>query len=160
MQYPTYLVCCANIRGSMKMPLHIIVLFLFVTTQCFAPFVHAHVDGIQDDASFHAHDIRQYLSSSDLSQCHVESQESQAIGIPHGYPLDDALVILDIVALSAQPVPPCITRGTFKPHDTLRLTASAYHRPHTQAPPASVRLSPASLRLCFKVLLRFWLKNK
>ncbi len=134
--YPRHFVCCARISGSMKMSLHIFALFLFVTTQCFAPLVHAHVDGMQGDASFHAHDIRQHLSSPELSQCHVESYESQAISIPHEHPRDDTFVMLYISSPSAHPLPPSITKAAVEPHAPLRPPTSAFRKPHTQAPPA------------------------
>ena len=120
----------------MKKPLHILAIFLFALTQLFAPLVHAHVDGIHGETSFHAHGIPHHLLPIDFSQSHVESYESQAISIPHQNLGDDALDIPDFFVSSTHPLSPGVTRACVEPYDSLCSTASAFHKPHTQAPPA------------------------
>lgn len=120
----------------MKKPIHIIAIILFALTQLFAPLVHAHVDGIQSyDASFHVHDIPHNLSSIGLSQCHVESYETQAISLPHQNQKDDTLVIPDFCVSTTRPLPPGITSIPAESFDSLHSPASSYYKPHTQAPP-------------------------
>lgn len=119
----------------MKKPLQILAIFLFALTQICAPLVHAHVDGIQSDASFHMHEIPHNLSLIGLSQCHVESYESQAISIPHQNQKDDALVIPGFCASSARPLPPSLTNISAKLYGPLPVAATSYHKPLTQAPP-------------------------
>jgi hypothetical protein len=121
----------------MKTKHRIFALFLFTLTQCFAPLVHAHVDGIQgsSDASFHTPDIPSHFSGSASSECYVESYESQAISIPHEYQRDDALAILDNFTSSTRPSPSCIALGSLETSDLPCNTAYAYRKPHTQAPP-------------------------
>jgi hypothetical protein len=123
----------------MKSPLHIIALLIFALTQCLAPFVHAHVDGLQSDATFHAHDLPHHLYlPSELSQSHIESYESPAISIPHEYQRDTILVVLDVYALSFYPSTSAINRYAINSSASLRALDYAYFKPHTQAPPSSV----------------------
>ncbi|WP_237248454.1 hypothetical protein [Sideroxyarcus emersonii] len=128
----------------MKKPLHILALLLFALIQCFAPLVHAHVDGIQTAAdSFHAHDIprhvtTQHSTTTGLSQYHFESYESQAISIPHEHPRDDTLFVAHLIPSSIHPHPPHITISAVEPNIPLRAAASPYRRPHPQAPPHPV----------------------
>jgi hypothetical protein len=122
-------------KPVMKKPLHIFAIFLFALTQLCAPLVHAHVDGIQSGGAFHVHDIPHNLSPIGLSQCHVESYESQAISIPHQNQKDDALVIPGFCASSTRPLSPVVTNIPVDIFDPFRSAASAYHKPHTQAPP-------------------------
>jgi hypothetical protein len=119
----------------MKKLLHILTLFLFALTQLFAPLVHAHVDGMQGETTFHAHGVPHHLSPVDLSQCHVESYESQAISIPHQNLGDDALVIPAFHASSTHPLPPGIAGASVEPYRSLHASASDYNKPYTQAPP-------------------------
>lgn len=128
----------------MKKSLHILALLLFALIQCFAPLVHAHVDGIQAAApSFHAHDIPRHIATRhsaiiELSQYHLESYESQAISIPHEHPRDNAPFVAHLFPASTHPYPPRITIGIVEPYDTPRSLISPYRRPHTQAPPYPV----------------------
>lgn len=119
----------------MKKPLHIFAICLFALTQLCAPLVHAHVDGIQSGASFHVHDIPHNLSPIGLSQCHVESYESQAFSIPHQNQKDDALVIPGFCVSSTRPLHRSAINISVGLYDRLPSAASAYQKPHTQAPP-------------------------
>jgi hypothetical protein len=123
------------LKPVMKKQLHILAISLFALTQLCAPFVHAHVDGIQSGDSFHVHDIPRNLSSIGLSQCHIESYETQAISLPHQNQNNDALVIPGFCASSTHPLPPEVTSVSVELYDTHPSSASAYHKPHTQAPP-------------------------
>jgi len=67
----------------MKKSLQFLATILFALTQLCAPLVHAHVDGIQSETSFHVHEIPHNFAFIGASQCCVESYESEAIGIPH-----------------------------------------------------------------------------
>lgn len=128
----------------MKKSSHIFALLLFALIQCFAPLVHAHVDGIQATApSFHAHDIprhiaTQHSSTVELSQYHLESYESQAITIPHEHSRDNTPFVAYLLPASTHPSPPRITIGTVEPYAPSRSCASPFRRPHTQAPPHPV----------------------
>jgi len=117
---------------SNEKPLHILAIFFFALTQLCAPLVHAHVDGMQDDSSFHSHGIP---SPIDLSQCHVEADESQAFSIPHQNLGNDTLVIPGFLASFTHPLPPGVTRASAEPYNALRSAEHPYHKPHTQAPP-------------------------
>lgn len=120
----------------MEMSRRLIALVLFALTQLFAPLVHAHVDGIQGEASFHTYDTPRNLASLDDSQTRVESYESQAISIPQQYHGNDALIIPTFLASSTHPLPPAVARIADRPRNPLRASESKYHKPHTQAPPA------------------------
>jgi hypothetical protein len=119
----------------MKRPFHILALLLFALTQFVAPFAHAHVDGIQGKASIHTGDIP-HLPYPGLSHCHIESQESQAIGLQQEYQRDDAAVIPDIPTTLVQRLPVSMATSVSNEYDPLHPATFAYHKPHTQAPPA------------------------
>ncbi len=122
---------------AMKKMLHTFAIILFALTQLCAPLVHAHVDGMQSDSSFHVHEIPRDLPFIGLSQCHIEQYESQAITIPDQHQHNDALVVPDFRTSSAHPLVAGLTlipTGSFAAFSSAPLS---YHIPHTQAPPQS-----------------------
>ena len=118
----------------MKRPIHIFALLLFALTQFVAPFAHAHVGGIQGNASIHTSDLPHHLDG--LSQCHAESHESQIINAQQEYQRDDVAVIPSIPVSAMPPRASNDTTHVPNEYDPLHLAVSAYHRPHPQAPPA------------------------
>ena len=122
----------------MKKLLHILSLLLFTLIQCVAPLVHAHVDGIQSSATFHAHGIPHYqyqISAQELSRSHVESYESAAISIPHEIQRDNTIAILDIAFTLSHPSSPQQAKVSPYSHDSQHISTCAYRKPPTQAPP-------------------------
>ena len=117
----------------MKKPLQFFAIILFTLTQLCAPLVHAHIDGIQSDASFHVHEIPRNLSF--VGDCHVESYESQAISIPHLNQNDDVLAIPEFCSSSTRPSPLGVALAPVRPFVTFRSASSSCHKPHPQAPP-------------------------
>ena len=120
----------------MKKQFHIFALLLFAMTQCFAPLIHAHVDGIQGDASIHTHDIPHHLSELQPSLSHIESYESRALSIPHEYHRDDTFAIQDVFFLVKHPSSRRLTKNTANSGYTHPTVAFAYQKPHTQGPPS------------------------
>jgi hypothetical protein len=120
----------------MKQPLHILALLLFALTQFVAPFAHAHVDGIHGDSSIHTSDMPRHLHLPGLSQCHIESHESQAVGPQQEYPRDDASIIPASSFSAVQPMASGNAIYISRINEEIHPPTSAYHRPHPQAPPA------------------------
>ncbi|MBI5007653.1 MAG: hypothetical protein HZB95_11105 [Nitrosomonadales bacterium] len=120
----------------MKRPIHIFALLLFALTQFVAPFAHAHVNGVQGGMSIHTSDIPHHLTFADLSHCHIESHESQAIDPQQEYPRDDVVVIPSASLLAVLSPIPDDTTFVAENYDPLHPATFAYHRPHPQAPPA------------------------
>jgi hypothetical protein len=117
---------------------HILALLSFALIQCVAPLVHAHVDGIQSNAAFHAHGIPHYqhlISTQELSRSHVESYESAAISIPHEIQRDNSLAIIDNAFTFSHPSSPQLTTVTPASHSSQHISTYAYQKPPTQAPP-------------------------
>ena len=119
----------------MKNTLHIVALLLFALTQCFAPLVHAHVDGVESGNSIHTHDAPHHFSSPETTSSHCESQELQCVSIDHEYQRSVSIVITDTLAATIHPIPLIVTGDTAEPHESIRLFVSAFQKPHTQAPP-------------------------
>jgi len=121
----------------MNKQFQILALLLFALIQCFAPLVHAHVDGNQCGTFIHSHDIPHYYSEAELSQSHIESYESRAISIPHEHHRDDTFAIPDVLSSSIHPFPPhpSRNRNTIESGYSHPSVAFAYQKPHTQAPP-------------------------
>ena len=119
----------------MKKPLHILAIFLFALTQLCAPLVHAHVGGIQSESSFYVHEIPHNLFNIVHTQCRFESYESRSISLPHQNQKDVALAIPDFCVSTTRPLSSGVTNNSVELNDTLPFAASAYHKPHTQAPP-------------------------
>lgn len=115
-------------------PLNILTLFVFALLQCVAPLVHAHVDG-QADTSIHAYSIPHHLSDRNVSQCHAESHESQAIAISDEYQRDNALaIIVDSVTL-VHPEARCATLQAIAAFNAPCALSDVYLTPQPHAPP-------------------------
>jgi hypothetical protein len=119
----------------MKRPLHIFALFLFALTQCIAPFAHAHVDGVQGNASIHVSDVPHPQVLSEFAHCHIESHESQAVSLQQEYHRDDTSFAPAIAVSSMHPLPRCIATVAADGCAHPRSILIAHHRPHPQAPP-------------------------
>jgi hypothetical protein len=122
----------------MRKPLHIFALFLFALTQCIAPLVHAHVNGIEANTALHTHDIPRISSASGLACSHFESEESQAISIAHEYQRDMNIAIPSTSCSTTHPLPPRISGLATAPCHAPRSVESSFHKPQTQAPPQSI----------------------
>lgn len=121
--------------SGMKKIFHILSISLFALIQLCAPLVHAHIDGNQGSPTIHVNEVPHNFSPIGLSQCHIETYESPAISIPHQNQNDRDLIIPSFCASSTCPISPAITILTLNPPTSLFSFASAYFRPHTQAPP-------------------------
>ncbi|OIR04279.1 hypothetical protein GALL_137610 [mine drainage metagenome] len=119
----------------MKKTLHTLAIMLFALTQLCAPLVHAHVDGMQSDSSFHVHEIPRDLPFVGVAQCHIEQYESQAITIPDQNQHNDALVVPDFCTSSTHPLVVGLTLISIGPFAAFSSAPLSYHIPHTQAPP-------------------------
>lgn len=127
-------------KPAMGKPLHIFAVILFALTQCFAPFVHAHVNGVESNTAIHVHDIPHLSSPTKLLCPCIESQESQAISIAHEYQRDMTFVIPDTNHSTTHPSSPGIAGATAEPHYVLRAVALSFKKPRAQAPPLSSHL--------------------
>jgi hypothetical protein len=119
----------------MKKLIRILAIASFALTQCFAPLVHAHVDGIQCHASVHTNDIPLHLSIESVSQSYVESYETQAISLPHEFQRDDAFVIPSNLHASNHPLTQSLSLSKAQSSPLLQSKPVAYNKPHPQAPP-------------------------
>jgi hypothetical protein len=117
---------------AMRIPFHILTLLIFALTQCFAPFIHAHVDGVDNGTSIHTHEIQRHIATD---HPHIESYESQSVTPAHEYQRDDALVIAVDHASTTHPSSPCISIVSVGSPASIRSIAFAFQKPHTQAPP-------------------------
>jgi hypothetical protein len=121
--------------APMKKVTRILALTLFALIQCFAPLVHAHVDGIQCHAQVQSSDIPLHLSIESVSQSYVESYEAQAISLPHEYQRNDAFVIPGNLHASNHPFAQDLGLNKAHSFPPLQFRAFAYNKPHPQAPP-------------------------
>jgi hypothetical protein len=120
----------------MKHCLHLVALLLFALTQLVAPFAHAHVDGVHRDAGIHTSDLPHHLLHSELTHCHIESHESQAIGPQQEYQRDVSAIIPTAPVAGVQQLSAGLAVALPRHYDPAHPCTIPYHRPHPQAPPA------------------------
>lgn len=107
----------------------------FTLLQCAAPLVHAHIDGSISEGSILVHSAPLPTPSLDKAVCYAESEEAQAITIPHVSPSNETPCVIDSSSTFSYTVSANL-KNRYAPlgnedyyHSTLLVT------PPSQAPP-------------------------